>query len=98
MCRPSRCLALRQPWAAWPMERLHHLCPKTESWCPGARPHGATCRVRRPRKKKEAIKKSLGHEKTPPHSLCHHGKTACRLWRRCMDRIKDKFSTSAESR
>ena len=28
---PSRCLALRQPRAAWPMERLHHLCPKTES-------------------------------------------------------------------
>ena len=80
------------------MERLHHLCPKTESWRQGARPHGATCRVRRPPKKKEAAKKSLGHEKTPPRSLRHHGKTACRLrWRRT-DPIKDKFPTSTESR
>ena len=80
------------------MERLHHLCPKTESWRQGARPHGATCCVRRPRKKKEAAKKSLGHEKTPPHSLRHDSKTACRLRWRCADPIKDKFSTSAESR
>ena len=80
------------------MERLHHHCPKKESWRQGARPHGATCRVRRPHKKKEAAKKSLGREKTPPRSLRHHDKTACRLRWRCADPIKDKFPTSAESR
>ena len=80
------------------MERLHHLCPKTESWRPGARPHDATCHVLRPCKKKEAAKKSHGCEKTPPHSLHHHGKTVCHLQRRCSDPIKDKFSTSTESR
>ena len=80
------------------MERLHHLCPKTESWRPGAGPHDATCRVRRPRKNKEAANKSLGREKTPPCSLRHHGKTACRLQRQYADPIKDKFPTSTESR
>ena len=80
------------------MERLHHLCPKTESWHQGAQPHDATCRVRRSHKKREAAKKSLGREKTPPRSLRHHGKTVCRLRRWCADPIKDKFSTSAESR
>ena len=79
------------------MERLHHLCPKTESWRQGAWPHGATHRVRRPRKKKEADKKSLDHERTPPRSLRHHGKTACHLQWRCADPIKNKFPTSAES-
>ena len=80
------------------MERLHHICPKTESWLPGTRPHGVTCRVRRPRKKKEAPKKSLGREKTPPRSLRHNGKTACHLRRRCADPIKDKFFASTEFR
>ena len=48
--------------------------------------------------KKEAAKKFLYHEKMPPRSLRHHSKIVCRLRRRCMDHIKDKFSTSAESR
>ena len=93
-CRPPLCLTLRQPQATWLMARLHHLCPKTVPWRQGAQPHGTTRRVRRPRKKKEAAKKSLGHEKMPLHSLCHPGKTACRLRRWCADPIKDKFSTS----
>ena len=80
------------------MERLHHLYPKTESWRQGERPHGMTCRVRRPGKKRKAAKRFHGHEKTPPRSLRHHDKTACRLRRRCADPIKDKFSTSAEPR
>ena len=80
------------------MERLHHLCPKTESWRPGTQPHGAYCHVRHPHKKKEGSKKSLGREKMPPHSLCCHGKTTRRLRRLCVDPIKDKFSTSAEFR
>ena len=79
------------------MERLHHLCPKTESWLPSARPHGMTCRVRRPRKKKEAAKRFHGHEKTPPRSLRHHSKTVCRLRWRCAEPVKRKLSTSVKS-
>ena len=79
------------------MERLHHLCPKTESSRQGERPHGVTCRVRRPGKMKETAKRSHSHEKTPLRSLRHHGKTACHLLWRCADPVKSKLSASVKS-
>ena len=89
---PSASRRRRGPWSASTTSAQDRVL------APKRRPHGTTCRVRRPCKKREAAKKSLGHEKTPLRSQRHHGKTARRLQWRCADPIKDKFSTSVESR
>ena len=67
------------------MEHLHHLCTKTAPWRQGARLRGVTHRIRRPRVKKEAVKKSLDRKRTLRHSshcrarIVCCGKAPCRL-------------------
>ena len=77
----SRCLALRQVWATWLNERIHHLSHKTAPWLQGVRPLDVNHRIQRPRDKKEATIESLGLKKAPPCSLHRRDKTACCLWR-----------------
>ena len=65
--------------------------PKKVPWIQGAWPLDMTLRVRHPRGKKEAAKKSLGLKKAPPCSLHQHEQTVYCLWRRCMGTIKSKL-------
>ena len=73
---------------------LRHLLPKKAPWLQGARPLDVTHRVRHPRGKKEAAKKSLGLKKAPPCSLHWRDKTAYCLWQRCAGTIKRKIRVS----
>ena len=78
-------------------KRLRHLCTKTVFRRQGARPPGATHRVRRPHEKKEAAKKSLVRKKTLLRSGRLYGKTVRRLRLRCAG-IKARLHTSKGSR
>ena len=53
-----------------------------------------THRIRCPREKKEAVKKSLGLKKAPPCFLHRHNKTAYYLWQWCTGTIKSKLHDS----
>ena len=89
--RPSLYLTLSQPRAMRLMARLHHLCPKTVPWHPGARPRGVIRHARCPRAKRGAAKKSHGHEKLHPRFPRHLVKTAHRPQRRRVDLVKTKL-------
>ena len=62
-CRPSRCHALRPAQEARSKRYLHRLLPKKAPWLQDARPQDETLRVRCPRDKKGAAKRSLGLKK-----------------------------------
>ena len=51
------------------MERLRHLPIKTSPSHQGARPDGVTCRSGRPRVKKKAARRYIGHKKVLQRSL-----------------------------
>ena len=86
--RPSLYLTLNQARAMRLMARLHHLCPKMVPWHQGAQPHGVIRHVRCPRAKREAAKKSLGHEELHPRFPRRLVKTVCRPRRRRADLVK----------
>ena len=77
------------------MQHLHHPCTKTAPWRQGAQFRGATRRAKRPRVKKEAVKKSLDRKRTLHRSSHRHDRIACRgralrhlPWRRTGTKIK----------
>ena len=89
--RPTLCLPLNQPRATGLMACLHHLNPKTVPWHQGARFRGVIRYARCPRAKREAAKKSRGHEKLHLRSPRHLVKTAHRTQRCNADLVKTKL-------
>ena len=73
------------------MACLHRLDPKMVPWHQGTRLRGMIHRARRLRMKKEAAKKSHGHEQLHLRSLRHLVKIACSLEWRIADLAKTKL-------